>query len=148
MPKLIPTHLIPKNVMDATITTPTPTIKYIYVKKTQKQRREEMRCEFKIQECKNKTAQKPNDIIIQSNVNIDSAICYLFCSHLNVSFCDLAARFVFRLLLLGTWSKRNSFEILLNKNCASVANRVYCRYSRSMNAFYVCIIIWRTHDKN
>lgn len=62
-------------------------------------RKKEMRCEFKIQECKSKTAQQPNDIIIQSNVNIDSAICYLFCSRLNVSFCDLAARFVFILLV-------------------------------------------------
>lgn len=51
-----------------------------------KKRRKGMRCEFKIQEYKNKTAQQPNDIIIQSNMNINSAICYLFGSRLNVSF--------------------------------------------------------------
>lgn len=79
---------------------------------------------------------------IQSNMNIDSAICYLFCCHLIVSFGDLAARFVFRLLLLGIWPKRKSFEVFFDQNCASVAIRVYCRYTWSMNAFYVCITIW------
>lgn len=95
-----------------------------------------------IQEYKNKTAQiQRNDIIIQFNRIWTSTARFVIYSVLIWSF-------HFVLLLIGTWSKRKSFEIFFNRNCASVAIRVYCRYTWSMNAFYVCITIWRTHEEN